>query len=414
MTQDYKIIRKLAAGGFAEVFLGTAEGVEGFSKTVAIKRILPNLTEHSEEKERFVRMFLDEAHLWSQLNHNNIVQVFDLGTGIDNNDSFFIVMEFIDGANLEIIMRAARKRGFKIPIHHSVFITMQICEGLHHAHMCKDNQTHEPLNVVHRDISPPNIIMTLDGHVKITDFGLAKATTQLEKTNPNSLKGKIDYMSPEQAKGEDLDHRTDIFATGILLYEMLSNKKLYPNKPTRETLDIVQTANIAPIRTLNPDVHPDLEKILIKALQPDPDKRYQTCLELEDDLAVFLFKHDLKVITHDIAESLKMAFSYKKKIDEDNLAKMDTIDQLIVNALIRVNSVKNKDDLASILNKNNTNVADADKPLTVFYEEDELSTVSPLLNDGRGHKGSSWMMIIIVLIILALLGVATTLFLNMI
>ncbi len=409
MAQEYKIIQKLAAGGFAEVFLGSAEGVEGFSKTVAIKRILPNLTKNTEEKERFVRMFLDEARLWAQLNHNKIVQVFDLGAGIDkNNDSFFIVMEYVDGANLEIVMRAARKLNIKIPYHHAVFITMQILEGLFYAHT-RNDENNQPLNIVHRDISPPNIILTVDGHVKITDFGLAKATTQLERTSPNSLKGKIDYMSPEQAKGEKVDHRTDLFATAILLHEMLSNKKLYSNKATLETLGVVQKAHIEPIRKLNPEVHPELEEILTKALDPIPSRRYQTALEFEDALACYLFKHNLKVITHDLSKSMQMALSFKKEEDEkkSKVASTDTIDQLIMNALVKIKSIKSEEDIDKFLSNDlMSGIFDVDKPLAVFSEEDEKKNMISELPSGNEkiQKGNTGFVIAIIILVMALLA----------
>ncbi len=409
MAQEYKIIQKLAAGGFAEVFLGSAEGVEGFSKTVAIKRILPNLTKNTEEKERFVRMFLDEARLWAQLNHNKIVQVFDLGAGIDkNNDSFFIVMEYVDGANLEIVMRAARKLNIKIPHHHAVFITMQILEGLFYAHT-RNDENNQPLNIVHRDISPPNIILTVDGHVKITDFGLAKATTQLERTSPNSLKGKIDYMSPEQAKGEKVDHRTDLFATAILLHEMLSNKKLYSNKATLETLAVVQKAHIEPIRKLNPEIHPELEEILMKALDPNPNKRYQTALEFEDALACYLFKHNLKVITHDLSKSMQMALSFKKEEDEkkSKVASTDTIDQLIMNALVKIKSIKSEEDIDKFLSNDlMSGIFDVDKPLAVFSEEDEKKNMISELPSGneKAEKSKSGFIIAIIILIMAILA----------
>ncbi len=396
---DYKIIKKLASGGFAEVFLAKAEAAEGFSKNVAIKRILPNLTNDDENKETFIKMFLDEARLWAKLNHNNIVQVFDLGTGIDHSDSFFIVMEYIDGANLEIIMKGARKKGYTIPVHHSVFIIMQILEGLYYAHTRKDEHGN-PLNVVHRDISPPNIIMTSDGHVKITDFGLAKATTQLEKTSPNNLKGKIDYMSPEQAQGETVDQRTDIFATAILLYELLSNKKLYSNKATRETLEIVQKANIAPIRSLNPDIHPELEVILKKALAPKVKNRYQTTLEFENDLAIYIFKQNLKVITSDVSESLIQAFSYKKEIDKANKVKEDTIDQIIVNALFRIKSIPEGTKSEEVLSKE-ISIIDSDKPLYIFSEEDEIreSTSFNIKRNMNKKTGNNIILILVALVI---------------
>ncbi len=401
---DYKIIKKLAAGGFAEVFLATAEAAEGFSKFVAIKRILPNLTNDDENKETFVKMFLDEARLWARLNHNNIVQVFDLGTGIDNNDSFFIVMEYVDGANLELIMKGVRKKGYQIPIHHSVFIIMQTLEGLYYAHTRKDNDN-QPLNVVHRDISPPNIIMTSDGHVKITDFGLAKATTQLEKTSPNSLKGKIDYMSPEQAKGETVDQRTDIFATGILLYELLSNKKLYSNKATRETLDIVQKADIKSIREINPNVQPELEVILKKALAPNAKNRYQTALEFQNDLAIYIFKNNLKVITHDVSQSLIQAFTYKKEIDKVKQNKEDMIDQLIMNALFKIKTIQEGDNVKDII-ASNIELIDADKPLNIFTEEDELKQSASIQFDKPvGKSNSSNLLIILLLLVFVVIAI---------
>lgn len=400
---DYKIIKKLAAGGFAEVFLATAEAAEGFSKFVAIKRILPNLTNDDENKETFVKMFLDEARLWARLNHNNIVQVFDLGTGIDNNDSFFIVMEYVDGANLELIMKGVRKKGYQIPIHHSIFIIMQTLEGLYYAHTRRDDDN-QPLNVVHRDISPPNIIMTSDGHVKITDFGLAKATTQLEKTSPNSLKGKIDYMSPEQAKGKTVDQRTDIFATGILLYELLSNKKLYSNKATRETLDTVQKADIKSIRTLNPNVQPELEVILKKALAPNAKNRYQTALEFQNDLAIYIFKNNLKVITHDVSQSLIQAFTYKKEIDKVKQNKEDMIDQLIMNALFKIKTIQEGDNVKDII-ASNIQLIDADKPLNIFTEEDELKQSASIQLDKPRAKSNSNNLLIILLLVFAIIAI---------
>jgi len=379
---DYQIVKKLAAGGFAEVFLAKAEAAEGFSKNVAIKRILPNLTSDQENKESFVKMFLDEARLWARLNHPNIVQVFDLGTGMENNDSFFIVMEFVHGITLETLMKTARKKRYLIPEHYAIFIIMQTLEGLYYAHNRKDDDGVK-LNVVHRDISPPNILMTYDGHVKITDFGLAKATTQLEKTNPNSLKGKIDYMSPEQARADDIDGRTDIFATGILLYEMLTNKKLFSNKTTLETLKIVQEGKIPPIRTVNPNISKELEWIVSKALAPNLRNRYQTALDFENDLANYIFKHNLKVITYDLANSLLRAF---KKKEEQEAAKIsrDTIDELIMNALIRIDSVGNKS--AQSLIKKKKILGDTAAPLSIFSEEDEKTSVEPEVEKRKKKK----------------------------
>jgi serine/threonine-protein kinase len=280
---------------------------------------------------------------------------------------------------------------------------MQTLEGLYYAHTKKDDRG-VSLNVVHRDISPPNIIMTTEGHVKITDFGLAKATTQLEKTSPNSLKGKIDYMSPEQAKGETVDQRTDIFATAILLYELLSNKKLYSNKATRETLDTVQKADIQPIRNLNPNVQVELESILKKALEPNPEDRYQTALEFQNDLAIYIFKNNLKVITHDISESLIQAFTYKKEVDKVKQNKEDMIDQLIMNALFRVKTIQEGDNVKDIIS-NTIAIIDSDKPLNIFSEEDELKQTASLQFENTIKKSSSNKKLIISIIIIAIISI---------
>jgi serine/threonine-protein kinase len=292
-------------------------------------------------------------------------------------------MEFVNGATLEAIMKIARKQKFFIPIHHAIFIIMQTLEGLYYAHNRKDSDG-KPLNVVHRDISPPNIIMTLDGHAKITDFGLAKATTQLEKTNPNSLKGKIDYMSPEQAKGEELDGRTDIFATAIILYEMLTNKKLFSNKTTLETLKIVQEGKVAPISTVNSRINKELERIIAKALAPNPDNRYQTALAFQDDLAKYIFKYNLKVITHDISESLLKAFTMKRA--QDKKKNRDTIDELIMNALIRIDSIGEKS-AQSIIKKKDI-LGDIAAPLNIFSEQDEKKTDPG--KDDKKKKRKKW------------------------
>ncbi|MEM9191024.1 MAG: serine/threonine-protein kinase, partial [Myxococcota bacterium] len=203
----------------AEVFRGEAQSVQGFRKQVAIKRVLPHLAQN----QNFIAMFLDEARLGARLTHANIVTVFDIGAA---DNTYFIVMEFVDGANLKNVMESLRKQGRRFPMKEAIFICIEACRGLNYAHETIDDEG-RALDIVHRDVSPPNILISKRGEVKLTDFGLAKATTQLEKTDPGVVKGKFSYLSPEAALGQPVDARADIFALGIVLWEMLAGRRLF-------------------------------------------------------------------------------------------------------------------------------------------------------------------------------------------
>src|SRR5580765_7155049 len=202
--QRYRVIEKLASGGMAEVFRAESAGLEGFKKQVAIKRVLPHLS----EKKKFISMFLDEARLSAHLSHSNVAQVFDIGVG---DNAYFIVMEYVDGADLKQIIEYTRKSGGGFSVEAACFIASKICEGLTYAHELRGPDG-QPLKVIHRDMSPPNVLITKHGEVKIVDFGLSKATSQLEKSESGMIKGKFGYLSPEAAQGREIDHRTDIFA----------------------------------------------------------------------------------------------------------------------------------------------------------------------------------------------------------
>jgi len=195
--QRYRVIERLASGGMAEVFVAESASIEGFKKKVAIKRVLPHLS----EKTRFIAMFLDEARLSAHLSHSNVVQVFDIGVG---DNSYFIVMEYVEGADLKACIQHLSESSRSFPIEVAVYIALKICEGLAYAHeqVAEDGQ---PLNAVHRDMSPPNVLISKHGEVKIVDFGLAKASTQLEKSEAGIIKGKFAYLAPEAAHGKDVD-----------------------------------------------------------------------------------------------------------------------------------------------------------------------------------------------------------------
>ena len=211
---EYQLIKKLATGGMAQIYLARQQGLEGFEKLLVVKRILPHLAEN----EDFIKMFLDEARIAARLNHPNIVQIFNLGS---QDDTFFIAMEYIHGEDVRRVWKRADQAGKDLPVPMVCRIIMDAAAGLDYAHK-KTDQVGKPLGIVHRDISPQNILVTFEGGVKVVDFGIAKAADQATVTKSGVLKGKYSYMSPEQASGQKIDHRTDIFALGTVLYELLT------------------------------------------------------------------------------------------------------------------------------------------------------------------------------------------------
>jgi|WetSurMetagenome_2_1015567.scaffolds.fasta_scaffold161239_1 eukaryotic-like serine/threonine-protein kinase len=294
----YRITDKIASGGMAEVFKGVAESLQGFRKNVAIKRILPALTKNT----KFITMFLDEARLSLFLQHANIVQVFDIGHA---DDTYFIVMEFVDGVDLKAILEWRRRIGRRLTIGQTIYTIMEVCKGLAYAHELVHPETGERLNIVHRDVSPANVLISRNGEIKLADFGLAKAANQVELTDPGVVKGKMSYLSPEAARGENVDQRSDIFSVGILLYEMLTSKRLFYGDTDYQTVELVRNAKIPPIAAQNPEVEPEFEEICRKALARRTEDRFQTATDLQDALAHYLFSRGLKMIQRDIAEMVR-------------------------------------------------------------------------------------------------------------
>ena len=299
MRDRYTITERLDHGGMAEVFRGVAESMEGFKKNVAIKRILPNLTKN----QKFVSMFLDEARLSLFLQHANIVQVFDISKTPDN--AYFLVMEFVDGCNLKGLIERQKQKGKKIDIGHTVYLMIECCKALHYAHSLEHPETNEPLGIVHRDISPPNILLSKNGEVKLVDFGLAKANSQIESTDPGVVKGKFSYLSPEAASGLDVDHRADVFAVGIILWELFTGKRLFYGDTDYQTVELVRQAKIPSMQQHNPEIEQEIDQVVRKALAKDPDERYQNAADLGDALAQFLFSRRMKVTARDISALVK-------------------------------------------------------------------------------------------------------------
>ncbi|UQA55864.1 serine/threonine protein kinase [Polyangium aurulentum] len=326
--QRYRVLERLAAGGMAEVYLAESAGIEGFKKRVAIKRVLPHLS----EKKRFIAMFLDEARLSANLTHSNVAQVFDIGVG---ESAYFIVMEYVDGSDLKAIIDFLRKTKRPLPVEVAVYIGEKICEGLAYAHEARGPDG-TPLHVVHRDVTPANVLITKWGEVKIVDFGLAKATSQLEKSEPGIVKGKFGYLSPEATRAEEVDARTDIFAVGIILWELLAGKRLFLGGSDYQTIKRVQEALVPSLTSLNKDVPPELEKIIARALAKEPEKRFQTAREFGRALTSLLFKMGRPVGAHDVAELVHGTVALRKTSDQD---KDTALHKLIEAALLEFTSL---------------------------------------------------------------------------
>lgn len=334
--QRYHVIERIDAGGMAEVFKANSTSLQGFEKLVAIKRILPDLTKN----ERFVRMFLDEAKVSLHLNHTNCVQVFDLGLA---DSTYFIVMEFVDGTNLKNIIELLKAQGKAISTEQVAYIALEICKGLAHAHNKKDQQNNH-LGIVHRDISPPNVLISSEGEVKITDFGLAKAKSQVETTDPGIVKGKFGYLSPEAAHGEAVDARTDVFAVGILMWEMLTGTRLFLGESDIDTLQLVRKNKVPPLSKFRSDVPPEFEAIIRHALESDIQKRYQTAEELGRAVSSFLFSYGRPVTSFDIAGFVKHYRAHKsppKRTEKDKA--VDAEIQAAVNRIVSLEEVEDLD-----------------------------------------------------------------------
>jgi len=299
MQIKYTMLERLGGGGQAEVYRGLAESLEGFKRVVAIKRVLPNLTTNP----RFVAMFLDEARLSLFLQHANIVQVFDISKAAD--DTYFLAMEFVDGCDLKALIDHEIRNGRSANLALVLYIVIECCKGLHYAHFAEHPESRAPLHIVHRDVSPPNVMLSKNGEVKVVDFGLAKANSQLEITDEGVVKGKFSYLAPETALGLTVDSRADVFALGILLWEMLTERRLFVGDTPRETVELIQRARIPSVTAINPNIDAELESIVRKALARERDDRYETAADLGEALTTYLFSHGLKATARDVALAVR-------------------------------------------------------------------------------------------------------------
>jgi serine/threonine protein kinase len=313
----YYLLERINVGGMAEVFRAKAFGVEGFERLVAVKRILPNIAEDKE----FIRMFIEEAKLAVQLNHANIAQIFDLGV-VDG--AYYIALEHVHGRDLRGMFDRCRQLGEPMPVSQACFVVMKLCEGLDYAHNKRDQAGRE-VHLVHRDVSPQNVLVSFEGEVKIIDFGIAKAAGKGSKTQAGILKGKFGYMSPEQVRGIPIDRRSDVFSCGIVLYELLTGERLFVGESDFSTLEKVRNVEILPPSTYNRRIPDELERIVLKALAKDPEERYQNAIDLHDELQAFVYTAGEFYSRKDLAGWMKKTFG--REIEEET-AKLESYRQL--------------------------------------------------------------------------------------
>jgi hypothetical protein len=276
----YELLERIGVGGMAEIFRGRAVAGGGFEKPVAIKRILPHLS----KDDRFVKLLITEANTVSQLRHRNIVQIFDVGLGSDGQ--YFLVMEYVRGADLGALFAALEKRGKRLPAHLALHIAAEVCDALDFAHRAVD-ASGTPLQIVHRDVSPSNILLSKMGEVKLTDFGIAKRMEEV--TGHGSVRGKFAYISPEQSRNISVDARSDVFSLGIVLFELVTGRRLFSALPDFDALETVREARVPRPASVDPSMATELEQLLLGALAAEPDRRYPSAAAMGSALREFRY-----------------------------------------------------------------------------------------------------------------------------
>lgn len=301
----YQVVRRLATGGMAEIYLARARGIEGFEKHVVLKRILPQYA----ESETFVKLFLNEARVAATLDHANIASVYD----IDQSDgTYFFTMEYLHGEDVGFVLRELARRKERLPMQFALNIISGAAAGLHAAHE-KRGPDGKPLGIVHRDVSPSNIVVTYSGGVKVVDFGIAKITAHAEMTGAGTLKGKIPYMAPEQCRSEPLDRRSDVFSLGVLLYETTTQTRLFRGDTELATIKLVLESPIPPPSTRVPNYPPALEAVVMKALARNREERYSSARDLQVSIEGFARSQGLLLSSADLGEWMERAFGPKEE-----------------------------------------------------------------------------------------------------
>ncbi|HEY1960578.1 MAG TPA: protein kinase [Polyangiaceae bacterium] len=309
----YTLLRVLAKGGMAELFLAIQKSVAGFEKLIVIKRILPSMN----QDKAFIEMLLHEARIAATLSHPNIVQIFDVGQA---EGLYFIAMEHVHGEDIRSIVRGMKVKNVpEFPLEHALAIAIGMCAGLAYAHDKRDLDGTQ-LGIVHRDISPQNVVVTFSGDVKIVDFGIAKSDSKANtETKSGKLKGKVPYMSPEQARGEVIDARSDIFATGVMLFELTTGKRLFKGSSEFETLKLICEREYPRPSQVRPGYPAELERIVMKALAKDTAERYQSARDMQSDLEAFIRNNRIAVSNIALSQFMQGLFEDKLQTQKEAL-----------------------------------------------------------------------------------------------
>ena len=293
----YQLVRRIAKGGMGEIYLARAQGTAGFEKTVIIKTILPRLA----DEEEFVERFLDEGRTVVNLSHGNIVPVFDMD---EVDGEYFIAMDYVPGRDLKAVLE---RRDAPLPPKLAAYVISQVCDGLAYAHRQTDDAG-ESLDIVHRDVSPSNVLLSTDGEVKLIDFGIARAAGRSSETVTGRIQGKCCYMSPEQATGKAVDHRSDIFSAGVVLYELLTGERPFEGDSDLRSLELVRQCDFEPPSAVHRQVPDALDSIVARALARQPEDRYGTADEMQSDLMQFLVDEEAALTSKDVAAFLEATF----------------------------------------------------------------------------------------------------------
>jgi len=301
----YELLDRIGVGGMAEIFRGKAVAAGGFEKPVAIKRILPHLS----QDRRFVELLIAEAKVLSLLKHRNIVQIFDVGLGDDGQ--YFLVMEFVDGKDLGAIQRALEQKRRRLPFDLVLHIGAEVCEALEHAHTSRGPDG-RPMALVHRDVSPSNVLLSRAGEIKLTDFGIAKRAEQ-DATQGGAVRGKFAYISPEQARNETLDPRSDVFSVGILMWELICNRRLFSGMDDMAALRAVRDPHVKRPTEIDGRLPPEIDQILMTALAKDKQRRFATCGQLGQKLRSL--RYSLEVTSGDPATELAKVIDSTEEVE---------------------------------------------------------------------------------------------------
>lgn len=315
----YTLVDRIAVGGMAEIFLAKQAGVEGFEKLLALKRIRPHLSGH----ESFVTMFLNEAKLAAQLTHPSVVQIYDLGR---IGESFFIAMEYVPGRDMSRVIPKCKQLSIPFPLEYAMRVASSALEALYYAHN-KTDALGNTLHIVHRDVTPENILVGWSGSVKIADFGIAKATSQLggsSETRAGEIKGKLSYMSPEQCMGKDIDHRSDIFSLGVVLYEWLTGFRLFSGDNDMAIMSNIIEGKIYPPSYFKGSIPEAAEAILMKSLEKDRKKRYQSAWDMQFDIDTFLAANEFTPSNVHLSNFMKQIFAQEIAAEQKSLKAYET------------------------------------------------------------------------------------------